>query len=89
MTPTAAALIRELQSEARHYDDITTTDAPAIARYRAEAKRDTLDALVNRLQKDFATIEEEAAAEALGTAEWLEAGAGIGDGTWEALPDAA
>jgi hypothetical protein len=69
-----------MESEARHWDDVTTTDAPAIIRNRAEARRDAIDWAVQQLRTALPAIEEEAVAEDRGTAEWLDAGAGIGDG---------
>lgn len=79
MTPSAATLIAYLREEAAHWDDVTTSDASAIARNRAEAKRDTLDSLAQRLPRILAAIEAEAVEEYRGVASWLEAGAGIGD----------
>lgn len=79
MTPAGSVLIAYLREEAAHWDDVTTTDAPMIARQRAEAKRDTLDSLVQRLPRILAAVEAEAVEEYRGVASWLEAGAGIGD----------
>ena len=88
MTPTAALLIRQMESEARHFDDITTTDAPYLMREKAAGRRDAIDWAVAQLKIALPAIEEEAVAEDRGVAEWLNAGAGIGDG-WEAVADAA
>lgn len=77
MTPTAEALIRELRSEAAHWDDVTTTDAPAVARYRAEARRDALDRVIALLRSRLPDIEAEAVEEASRIDAWLDAGAGV------------
>jgi len=77
MTPTAALLLRTLESEAAHWDDVTTTDAPAITRNRAEAMRNGIDYAIAQLKVALPAIEGEAVEEYRGVAEWLENGAGI------------
>lgn len=79
MTPTAQLLLRTLESEASHWDDVTTTDAPAIARNRAEAMRNGIDWAIAQIKVAIPAIEAEAVEEYRGVASWLEAGAGIGD----------
>lgn len=59
-TRAARALIAELEKEARHWDDVTTTDAPAVIRNRAEAFRDALDGAITRLRTYLPDIEDEA-----------------------------
>lgn len=77
MTPAASTLIRTLQNEAAHWDDVTTTDAPAIARNRAEAMRNGIDYCIAQIKVALPAIEAEAVEEYRGVAEWLEAGAGV------------
>jgi molybdate-binding protein len=77
MTPTATLLLRTLESEAAHWDDVTTTDAPMIARQRAEARRDGIDYAIAQLKVAIPAIEGEAVEEYRGVADWLDAGAGI------------
>ena len=60
MTPTAELLIRTFQSEAAHWDDVTTTDADVITRNRAEARRDQLDWAIAQLKVALPAIEDEA-----------------------------
>lgn len=79
MTPSAVALIEMLREESQVHDDITTSDGSIIARQRAEARRDTLDSLIQRLPRILRDIEAEAVEEYRGIASWLEDGAGIGD----------
>lgn len=79
MTPTATLLIRQMQAEANSWDDIATSKEghDAIRRNRAEARRDQLDWCIAQLRVALPAIEAEAVAEAMGTAEWLDSGAGV------------
>ena len=79
MTPTGSAFLDTLREEARVYDEIASADGSTIARQRAEARRDTLDSIVQRLPRVLAQVEAEAVEEYRGVAAWLLDGAGIGD----------
>ena len=77
MTPTAELLIRTFQSEAAHWDDVTTTDADVITRNRAEARRDAIDWAIAQLKVAIPAIEDEAQADERSAFAWLESGAGV------------
>jgi hypothetical protein len=78
VTPSATALLERLRSDRQHWqrwaveDDVSTH-----TRYQAMARRDLLDALLQTLPRDLEAIEEEAAQEERGVAEWLDEGAGV------------
>lgn len=74
MTPAAAAFLAELRAEAAHWDDVTTTDAPALVRSRAEASRNVLDSIAQRLPRILADVEAEAVEEAMRVTSWLDDG---------------
>lgn len=74
---------RDFWAETADADEVNTH-----LRYAAVARRDQLDMLLQRMPAELAAVEAEAG-EDRAVSEWLDAGAGIGDGAWEALPDAA
>jgi hypothetical protein len=79
VTPTGSAFVQTLKDEAAYWDDLTTTDGNALMRHRAEARRNELDSLVQRLPRILAAVEAEAIEEYRGVAAWLDEGAGIGE----------
>lgn len=62
LTPTARRLVRELRAEAQAWNDRATTDDDEnpFVRARAEARRDQLDAIVQRLTRELPDVEREA-----------------------------
>lgn len=62
LTPTARKLLADLRKEAQAWHERATTDDDEnpFVRARAEARRDQLDAVVQRLAVDLPAIEREA-----------------------------
>ena len=91
-TPTTQAAARTLDWLKAERDFWAHTadedELNSFARHGAISRRDQLDMLLQRMPAELAAVEAEAG-EDRAVSEWLDAGAGIGDGAWEALPDAA
>lgn len=64
MTPTARLLIRQMGSEAAHWDDVAKAlvgdPDKAIAREKAASRRDAIDWAMQQLRTALPAIEEEA-----------------------------
>lgn len=63
LTPTAQKLIADLITEADSWNETATSDddTNTFLRHGARARRDQLDAVVQRLKRDLPVIEDEAA----------------------------
>ena len=62
LTPTARRLLRDLRREAEGWNETATSDDDmnSFVRHAARARRDQLDAVVQRLEVDLRAIEDEA-----------------------------
>lgn len=62
LTPTARRLLRDLRREAETWNETATADDDmnSFLRNSARARRDQLDAVVQRLEVDLRAIEDEA-----------------------------
>jgi len=75
VTPTAALLIRQFQSEAAAWDDAANdpdADRLGIRTQRAQARRDAIDWAISQLRTALPVIEREAVAGADAEAERLD-----------------
>ena len=61
LTPAARRIVRDLEAEAKVWHERATTDDDEnpFVRARAEARRDQLDAIVQRLTRELADVERE------------------------------
>lgn len=88
-TQAAARTLDWLASERTFWAEAADDDTlNTFVRHGATSRRDQLDMLLQRMPAELAAVEAEAG-EDRAVSDWLDAGAGIGDGAWEALPDAA
>lgn len=92
MTPAATRLVFDLLRERTNAaQEADGDEMNTFTRLAFTARRDALDWAIAAVRKALPDIERDAMDEERGTAEWLEAGAGIGDGPdlYERLPDVA